>query len=496
MHHRVAAFDSALHAVQSCLTPSRSVSTALGCRTDWTSSLGVVNGPRSCPPGLLSEVGPSPVLPWVQGRAPGDCADVRWAPVSRSPAGLPAAARECCRPSIGVCAVQPLSHARGGHLFKWVRATVCIPEGSAGRQPGRRGCHPAAPASRPRRFSRPRRCDRTWSDVPRRAPTPMGRRVSATSHRRRCPSRSAHLHGRAGVSVEPRSAGVRHPGPKARVPAPATDHGVHRVSGLPRLGPTAAWRRVPSESVHSLDALLPLGAFTPCRCSDSPALPSHRWSDSGLPSSAIAAACSTVHASARPSRRWIHALAAAASLVTTRMRRRGLSARQCPSPPLRRFRASADQSDRPRVAALPSYLLDLRVLPQVADRPASDRPSEDVRSTWLPVCSLGLCSCVAGTVRLIRRHRAGTVVALRILTRGRWSLSPGPPTLGLRRPREGAACSTWGVWLQLIGRCPQAANDADSGDSQVTGLGLPAPSCFPFGPHSGAPLGGTSAPRV
>jgi len=370
------------------------------------------------------------------------------------------------------------------------------PEGDAARRPGRGGCHPAAPASRPRRFSRPRRCDRTRLDVPRRALMSMGRRVSATSHRHRCACRSVRLHGRAGVSVEPRSAGVSHPRPKARVPAPATDHGVHRVSGFPRPGPTAAWRRVPVPSFHSLDALLPLGAFTPCRCSGSPASPSHRWLDSGLPNSAIAVACSTVHASTRPSRRWLHALAAPASLVTTRVRRRGLSAYQCPTPPLQRSRAGADRSGRPRVAALPSSSLDLRVLPQVADRPAGDRSSEDIRSTWLPVCSLGLCSCVVGTVRLIRRHHLGAVVALRVLTRGRWSLSPGPPTLGLRRPREGAACSTWGVWLQLIGRCPQAAHDADSGDSQVTGLGLPAPSCFPFGPHSGAPLGGTAAPRV
>jgi hypothetical protein len=325
---------------------------------------------------------------------------------------------------------------------------------------------------------------------------PMGRHVSATSHLRRSACRTARLRGRAGVSVEPRSAGGSYPRPKARTPAPATDHGVHRVSGFLRLGLTAAWRRVTVASVHSLDALLPLGAFTPCRCRGSPALPSHRWSDSGLPGSFPAVACFTVHASTRPSRRWVHALALLASLVTTRMRRKGLSACQCPTPPSRRSRAGPDPSGRHRVAALPSSPLDLRVLPQVADRPAGDRPSEDVRSTWLPVCSLGLCSCVVGTVCLIRRHRSGAVVALRVLTRGRWSLSPGPPTLGLRRPREGAACSTWGVWLQLIERCPWAANNADSGDSQVTGLGLPAPSCFPFGPHSGAPLGGTAVPRV
>jgi hypothetical protein len=124
------------------------------------------------------------------------------------------------------------------------------------------------------------------------------------------------------------------------------------------------------------------------------------------------------------------------------------------------------------------------------------RSSEDVRACWLPVCSLGLCSCVVGTVRLIRRCHSCTAVARRVLTRGRWSLSPGPPTLGLRLPREGVACSAWGVWLRLTVRCPKAASCADSNGFQVTGLELPAPSPVPLGPRSGAPLGGASAPQV
>jgi len=94
MNHRRAASDSALHAVLSSPAPVGGVSTTPGCRTIWTSSLGVVKGARSCPTVLFSEVEPSPVLPRVQGRAPGDCADCRWTPVNRSPAGMPAASRE------------------------------------------------------------------------------------------------------------------------------------------------------------------------------------------------------------------------------------------------------------------------------------------------------------------------------------------------------------------------------------------------------------------
>lgn len=91
------------------------------------------------------------------------------------------------------------------------------------------------------------------------------------------------------------------------------------------------------------------------------------------------------------------------------------------------------------------------------------------------MCSLGLCSCVVGTVRLIRRCRKCTAVARRVLTRGRWSLSPGPPTLGLRLPREGVACSTWGVWLRLIDRCPRAAALAEPRCFQVTAPGSSCP---------------------
>ena len=72
------------------------------------------------------------------------------------------------------------------------------------------------------------------------------------------------------------------------------------------------------------------------------------------------------------------------------------------------------------------------------------------------MCSLGLCSCVVGTVRLIRRCLKCTAVARRVLTRGRWSLSPGHPRLGCVFPARGRL-RTWGVWLRLIDRCPGAA---------------------------------------
>jgi hypothetical protein len=67
------------------------------------------------------------------------------------------------RPSIGVSVVQPLSRGRGGHLFlAGSSRPAAPPKGHA--QPGCPGAGdatPTAPASRPRRFSRPRRCDRT-----------------------------------------------------------------------------------------------------------------------------------------------------------------------------------------------------------------------------------------------------------------------------------------------------------------------------------------------
>jgi len=250
-----------------------------------------------------------------------------------------------------------------------------------------------------------------------------------------------------------------------------------------------AWRRFPSGSFLPLNALLPLGAFTPCRRGRSPSWVTIRlrlhWSPNGsvfrLPVTWFTRPLAPLVVA---SSSWT----APASHAIARLRRRGLSAGHVRSPSSQRLRVASSGTGRLRVSAPLSLRLDLRVLPQVADRPAAlPRPKTGFAhfrcAPW--ACAL----CVIWTVCLIRRHHEDTVVALRALTRGRWSLSPGPPTPGLRRPREEAACSTWGVWLQLTGRCPKAASRADSCFSQVT---IPETSRS----VSGAPKGGPSHTQV
>jgi hypothetical protein len=219
---------------------------------------------------LLSEAGPSPVLPWVQGRDPGGCAWRLRAPVSGSPSVAQTAALECSPlHRLQRCAAA-LPWSRWPPLPAGSSCPAASREGDA--QPGCPGAGdatPSAPTSRPRRFSRPRRCDRTRSVVPRRFSVPPVRRVSATSHllaSARSPGLSPVP---AGVSAGPRLAGVPPTPPKVPVRSPAADPGVHRVSGSCPPGGRAARRRSPEglspsprctpapRSLHSLP-LLPL----------------------------------------------------------------------------------------------------------------------------------------------------------------------------------------------------------------------------------------------
>lgn len=320
---------------------------------------------------LLLEVGPSPVLPWVQGRVPGGCVWRLRAPVSGSPSVAQTAARECSPlHRLQRCAAA-LPWSRWPPLPAGSNRPAAPPKGYA--QPGHPGAGdatPAAPASRPRRFSRPRRCDRTRSVVPRRFAVPAVRRVSATS----CLLVSARVPGLspvpAGVSAGPRLAGLPCVRPKGPTRSPAADPGVHRVSGFPLPGAAPLGAASRRDLCLSLDALLPIGAFTPCRRLRSPARPTRRSPGSGLPGPAFTAACLAVHASARPSRRWILVPGAPASLAITRSRRRGLSATRTRFRSPQRLRVASSGAGRLRVSAPLSSLLDLRVLPQAADRPA------------------------------------------------------------------------------------------------------------------------------
>ena len=89
------------------------------------------------------------------------------------------------------------------------------------------------------------------------------------------------------------------------------------------------------------------------------------------PGFSILAACNSVHASARPSRRWISVTGSPVSLASTRLRHRGLPATRSPTQSGPRSRAASPRPDEWCVAAPFPVLLDLKVLPQTADRSVS-----------------------------------------------------------------------------------------------------------------------------
>lgn len=175
----------------------------------------------------------------------------------------------------------------------------------------------------------------------------------------------------------------------------------------PPPGGRAAWRRFPCGFVHSLDALLPLGAFTPCRRVRSPSQLTIRlrflWSPRGSVARLPVARFTRPHAPlVVVSSSWI----APASHAIARLRRRGLSATHARFRSPHRLRVASSGTGRLRVSAPLSLRLDLRVLPQGADRPvALPRPKTGAAhfrcAPW--ACAL----CVVWTVRLIRRHHTG-----------------------------------------------------------------------------------------
>jgi hypothetical protein len=171
-----------------CVRSSRSVHppTRLRMGMDfsvWTSSLGVVKGPAprpSVPPCGGPDRHRS--IPWVQGRAPDD--SILLLPGSRFRVPVFTLAlphvdfplhrhQRCATACSGVEVATSLPVSDGpaappkGHTQQ-----VC---------PGVADANLHSPASRPRRFSRPRRRHRTWSILLHHVPESSGRRVSATS---------------------------------------------------------------------------------------------------------------------------------------------------------------------------------------------------------------------------------------------------------------------------------------------------------------------------
>lgn len=162
--------------------------------------------------------------------------------------------------------MQPLVQDRGGHLVSWPGLPCCTPEGAyAAELPGRSRCQSAAarvPSSSflttstvsPHSVCRTSpRLRSEWSPRLRDLPPDRLRLRSAGSHL--C---------RASVSDKLRLALRLASDPKVPGLGWAADHGVHRVSGPAsvRASPLGAASVV--GHFHPLDALLPLGAFTPC----------------------------------------------------------------------------------------------------------------------------------------------------------------------------------------------------------------------------------------
>lgn len=139
--------------------------------------------------------------------------------------------------------VAAFPESRWPPLLPSSHSSAAPPKGYA--QPSRPGATDAtllAPASRPRRLSRPRRCHHTWSPFFRHVLARPGRRVSASSlslDSARVPRLSPVP---AGVSSRPRLAPLLSSDPEVIGLCEAADHGVHQVSGglQPRAAPLGA----------------------------------------------------------------------------------------------------------------------------------------------------------------------------------------------------------------------------------------------------------------
>lgn len=386
---RFVASDSALRAVLPC-RPAPPRLRCVAVRPFRTSSLGVVKGPLPCPPvpplGVRTVAGPS-VGPgsrpwWLRLAPPGSHLRV---PVGRAdrrtrvfaPPSTPAL---CSRSSRG----------RGGHLFRRVRTALLPPVREMRSLAARARGMPLPPLQRPVLV-----VSHDLDGVTALGPSYLAAspclRFAASPRPPVCSSLLAVLGSHPLQLASPPDLASQVSCPRSRrcpcaLLLPILGFIEFPVPVPPGAAPLGA--ALPKASRLPLDALLPLGAFTPCRCFCSPALPSRCSPGSGLPGPAFAAACLAVHASARPSRRWIHAPGAPASLASTRSRRRGLSATRTRFRSPHRSRVASSGAGRLRVSAPLSSLLDLRVLPQVADRPAAPalvrRRSRSLASGVLP----------------------------------------------------------------------------------------------------------------
>ena len=130
-------------------------------------------------------------------------------------------------------------------------------------------------------------------------------------------------------------------------------------------------------SMHSCPSEPSLPAVASAHPSSSPSMHLGPWSPSDSSAWLPAARFTHLHAPlAVVSLPW----ASPASLAITRSRRGGLSTTHARLPSLHRLRAAASRAVQQRVSAPLSARLDLRVLPQAADRPVSSASSEDESS--------------------------------------------------------------------------------------------------------------------
>lgn len=171
------------------------------------------------------------------------------------------------------------------------------------RRPGAADANLLAPAFRPRRFARPRRCHCTLPACPRHAPGAPVRCVSATSRCAgcACAPRALPLMRQRFWQTSPRP--LSWSGPKACHEMRTADHGVHRVSGTAAASAAPLGAAHSGERFHSLDALLPLGAFTPCGRRCSPERPTFRVRQLQFPVAPSRGRLPSEHASTCPSRR-------------------------------------------------------------------------------------------------------------------------------------------------------------------------------------------------
>lgn len=274
-------------------------------------------------------------VPWVQVREPGDHEPLSSGSRLRVPASARLGSHVSASPPSTPASCSRSSRTEVATSVPGLGSLAAPPEGLAQPScPDGADANLPPPAFRPRRFSRPRRFHCIPSAVPRHASDPTGRRVSATS------SRTGSVRAlQALTCVAPAPLNRLRLAPRLasdpKVPGLgwAADHGVHRVSGpaAVRASPLGAASVV--GHLRPLDALLPLGAFTPCGRICSPEQLTIHTSGSLVSLGLVRlAACCSVHTSARPSRRCLAAVGLSRLARHHAFASRGSLDHPCPSP--------------------------------------------------------------------------------------------------------------------------------------------------------------------